>query len=190
MTPLLTGVFASQISGHLTPAFSPTGSYDAITSYTVGAGGISSVTFSGIPSGYKHLQIRSSIVMYGTWYQLNFNADTSSSYRTHELRGDGSNAASYDLGAYDTNGIWIGISQGSSAPNAVVTDILDYNSTTKNKTVRSLAGSDINTTDSMVQLLSGGYFKNDAITSITLTPDNPSNTFLQHTKISLYGVKG
>jgi hypothetical protein len=30
MTPLLTGVFASQISGHLTPSYTLTGNYDAL----------------------------------------------------------------------------------------------------------------------------------------------------------------
>jgi hypothetical protein len=59
MTPLLTGVFASQISGHLTPPYTLTGNYDALGTVTVPSGGLSSVTFAGIPqTGYSHLQVR------------------------------------------------------------------------------------------------------------------------------------
>jgi len=58
MSPIL-GIYASQITGHLNP-FTPTGSYDALASYTVPSGGASTITFAGIPTGgqYTHLQLR------------------------------------------------------------------------------------------------------------------------------------
>ena len=59
MTPIIKGIVASGISGHLIPPYSPTGSYDALAVYTVPSGGASSIIFAGIPqSGYQHLQLR------------------------------------------------------------------------------------------------------------------------------------
>jgi hypothetical protein len=46
---------ASQISGHLYDG--PFGAYDSLATVTLSADA-ASVTFAGIPSGYKHLQIR------------------------------------------------------------------------------------------------------------------------------------
>ena len=55
MSPL-PGIYASQISGH---TFVPSGAYDALASVTIPAGQTAtSIVFAGIPSGYKHLQIR------------------------------------------------------------------------------------------------------------------------------------
>ena len=50
--PIL-GVIASQITGHLS-----TNSFESIQTVTVGSGGQSSISFSSIPSTYKHLQLR------------------------------------------------------------------------------------------------------------------------------------
>ena len=49
--PIL-GIIASSIQGSKTTA------YESIATQTVGAGGVASVTFSSIPSTYKHLQLR------------------------------------------------------------------------------------------------------------------------------------
>ena len=40
MTPIIKGIVASGISGHLIPPYSPTGSYDALAVYTVPSGEI------------------------------------------------------------------------------------------------------------------------------------------------------
>jgi hypothetical protein len=53
MSPILTGVIASGISGHLTPPWSPEGAHDALATVTLSASA-ASITFAGIPSGYKH----------------------------------------------------------------------------------------------------------------------------------------
>jgi hypothetical protein len=54
MTPIL-GILASGMSGNL---WAPGKDFDSIATTTVGAGGASTITFSSIPSTYRHLQIR------------------------------------------------------------------------------------------------------------------------------------
>ena len=55
MTQNNVGIYASQISGHLYGG--PYGAYDSLATVTVPSGGVASVTFAGIPSGYQHLHI-------------------------------------------------------------------------------------------------------------------------------------
>ena len=189
--PIL-GVVASQISGHLISPYSPTGSYDALAVYTVPSGGASSITFAGIPqSGYQHLQIRfSGLSSSNATLTLRFNGDTSSNYANHYLQGNGSAASA---GA-DTTQSLINIygalpaASATSQTGSAIIDVLDYLSTSKNKTVRTLAGYDSNGSG-FILLNSGLWYKTpEAINSITLTPNagNWTNT----TQAALYGIRG
>ena len=69
-----------------------------MATYTVGSGGLSEVTFSGLPTGgqYQHLQIRyiSRCTTGGNSGngKMRMNADTGSNYSCHLLWGDGSSA--------------------------------------------------------------------------------------------------
>ena len=180
------GFFASQISGHL---YTLTGSYDALATVTVPSGGASNVTFSAIPqTGYKHLQLRwTAIDTYATGDSLvmQFNGDTASNYVQHALYGNGSSA----VGTYTAAGAYLpfGYSNTSSYPFTGVTDILDYTSTTKNKTVRTLDGQDANGSG-YIFLHSGMWFKTpESINSIKIY--NVSGTFAQYSQFSLYGIK-
>ena len=79
MSPI-PGIWASQISGHL---WAPSGAYDAIASTTLSASA-ASITFSGIPSTYTHLQVRlqtSASAAANYYYQV--NGDTGSNYYWH-----------------------------------------------------------------------------------------------------------
>jgi hypothetical protein len=193
MTPLLTGVFASQISGRLNP-FQPISAYDALGTITVPSGGVSSITFAGIPqTGYSHLQVRatakstlnsnasSALVM-----QLNGNT-TISNYTTHLLDGNGSSVSPY--------GATSDYPQGSIANNTVastifgvsVFDILDYSNTNKHKTIRIIGGND-NNGSGLIRVSSGGFFANtNSVTSITLS--TPSANLAEYSSFALYGVK-
>lgn len=170
------------------------GSYESIATVTA-AGGETSITFSSIPSTYKHLQIRGitrradagTVIATDT---LRFNADTGANYSTHRLSGDGSTATAGGNGGATE----IVFSRGTGATatsgmfGAVVADIHDYASTTKNKTVRSFTGFDINASGGNVYLYSGAWFNTAAITSITIYPNG--NTIAAGTTYSLYGIKG
>ena len=189
MAPIL-GIFASQISGKL---YDP-GAFDSLATTTVGAGGAASVTFSSIPSGYTHLQIRaiSRTTSTGVNAYLQFNSDASSSnYTLHQLYGDGSAAASYGSGTGAFAGAYLfygaSSSQGANVFGGAVIDILDYSSTTKFKTGRSLNGFD-NNGSGLIFLSSALWLNTAAITSITILPQ--SANFAQFTQFALYGIKG
>lgn len=166
------------------------GSYESIATVTVGAGGSSTITFSSIPSTYKHLQIRA--IARGTaatneiWAQ--FNSDTAANYSTHQVYGSGSAAGA--TGTSGTTYVKVGEISGTNAGASVfgtsVIDILDYADTNKYKTTRALTGVDANGTG-YVLLASGNWRSTSAISSITLYYS--SYSFNQYSSFALYGCK-
>ena len=185
--PIL-GIYASQISGHL---FSPSGAYDALASVTVGSGGTSSIGFTGIPSTYKHLQLRGiGGASSAGQVVMSFNGDTSSSnYSFHQIIGNGANAIADGYATGTLGGVTPSIRFGNSPYfGPTVIDILDYASTIKNKTTRALLGEDSNGSGS-VQLVSGCWYNSStAINKVTFTIQG-GGTFNQYTSLALYGVK-
>jgi hypothetical protein len=187
--PIL-GTVASQFAGK------PFASFESITTATVGSTPQSTVTFSAIPSTYKHLQIRgiartNRSGAQSDVLQMYFNSDsTISNYGSHLLYGDGGSATS----GYISSNIWAvyGMASASNTANSFgsfIIDILDYQNTNKFKTVRSLGGSDFNTnnTDGTVGLVSELWRNTSAISSITLTS---FASFVQYSSFALYGIKG
>ena len=166
-----------------------TGSYESISTVTVGAGGSSSVSFSSIPSTFKHLQIR--FISNNASNQnifMRFNGDTTGgNYTRHYLYGDGSSAAS---GGNVSDG-QLSIGYTSTSANIFgggVVDVLDYTSTSKNKTIRSLAGYDANGSG-LIVLYSGLWSKTpEAITSISIYAG--AGNINQYSQFALYGIKG
>ena len=82
----------------LSGAAAPAGDYDSIATVTVGAGGSASITFSSIPSTYKHLQIRlfgrTTAANVQSYAKLEFNSDTTgANYYSHYIQADGSTVA-------------------------------------------------------------------------------------------------
>jgi hypothetical protein len=70
-----------------------------------------------------------------------------------------------------------------------VIDILDYTSTNKNKTIRTLSGID-NNGDGTVQFGSGLWFATPAaVTSILFNVQSGSANFVTYTQFALYGVR-
>jgi hypothetical protein len=187
--PIL-GIIASSISG----SKAVTNSYESIATVTVGSGGSSSISFSSIPSTYKHLQIRGILrtVDTGTWNNqgMRFNSDTGSNYAFHTLYGDGSNAsAAATASASSLNDFMRAASNSLTAGifGAAVVDILDYANTNKYKTVRVLAGGDSNGAG-MTGITSGLWMSTSAINSVTIIPSG--GTAIQYSTFALYGVKG
>jgi len=174
------------------------GSFESIATAT-GTGSSGTITFSSIPSTYKHLQIRgitrnTNAATTSNALRLNFNGDTSSSnYAFHTLNGDGSNAnAAGSSGFSYTQTVGV-VPQNSSTANlvgAVIIDVLDYGSTSKNKTVRILGGSDSNATDSTykINLSSGLWIDTSAVNSISVV--SASASWGTQATFALYGVKG
>lgn len=191
------GIYASQISGHL---WAPNGAYDALATVTVPSGGVASITFAGIPQGYKHLQIRALCqTNRGTYaiddLKLNINSDTGANYSYHALVGSGSAASAF--GSAAGPGYWY-MDSASTATAAgsifgtIILDILDYTNTSKNKTMRMLHGYDLNgsiaSNYGTIRLQSSVWLSTSAITSISLAPI-AGTQFNQYSQFALYGVK-
>jgi hypothetical protein len=114
--------------------------------------------------------------------------NTGTTYRTHNLRGAGSNVTSSDFsGVAIFNRNPISTSTSSSEFGAMVVDILDINSTTKNKTMRSLGGMAFSY-GNWIELASAARFETNAITSIEVIGN--AGNLGSGTRISLYGIKG
>ena len=186
MTQNNVGIYASQISGHL---WAPNGAYDALATVTVPSGGAASITFAGIPTGYKHLQLRMTLkgTVASSALLVQFSGDTTSSYNNHYLEGNGASV----VAGYDATGAII--VYGTMAPTAAtsvftggVMDILDYTDTNKFKTIRTLSGYDANGSG-IIDFDSGLWRKTTAVSSILLYPT--SGNFAQYSQFALYGVK-
>jgi hypothetical protein len=171
----------------------PFGAYDALATSTVGATAVSSITFAGIPNNYKHLQIRmlSRTSLSGTidGYTMRMNADSSTTYPYHITIGNGSTASSVNdtTQTFINNGDIAGASLTAQNFGVAIIDILDYASTTKLKTTRTLVGVDTNGGGS-VRFISGLYRSTDQINRITFASVNSAN-FTEYTSFALYGVK-
>lgn len=189
------GVYGAEsaASGSVTPAMPIPGAYTSLSVITVAAGGVASVTFDGIPSNYKHLQIRtlarSNRADSNDQIGMQFNGDVASNYGSHGLWGSGTSAASaaLNLPATAISLPWTsGNNNTSGVFGAAVIDILDYASSLKNKTVRGLSGYD-NNGSGLMALGSGLWSKTNPITSITIKPFYGS-LWQQYSTFALYGV--
>lgn len=170
------------------------GDYQSIATTTVGAGGTATVTFSSIPATYTHLQIRASGRTNRSAgggddnIKITLNSDTT--YSWHYLLGDGASAA-VGGGTSSSAVLQVGFpgATATTAFSATVIDILDYTSTSKNKTIRTLSGYDVNGAG-IIGLSSGlDYATPAAITSVTLSSWNAA-TIVQYSTFALYGIKG
>jgi hypothetical protein len=174
------------------PAFELVGSYDSLATLTLSAA-TSTITFAGIPSGYKHLQLRMLVrgASTGGSMRLNLNGDSSgANYSRHVVYGDGSSALA--SGAFNDS-VTAAIGDAATSSNAAnifggfVIDILDYSSATKNKTIRSFSGYDANGSG-LIQLRSSGWYSTSAVTSLTIY-EGASTNLAQYSSFALYGIK-
>ena len=192
MSPILDSI--GSVKGFGWGALLAVGDFESIATTTLSTAA-SSVTFSSIPSTYKHLQIRCTIQenASGIAYDnliARFNGDSASNYSRHWIVGDGGSASAFGLASrtFAVCGFGVRNAVGASVFSPNIIDILDYADTNKNKTVRALAGTDWNGGGS-VGLLSAGWFSTSAITSIVLSLDSSLN-FTQYSSFALYGIKG
>lgn len=172
-----------------------TGSFESIATAT-GTGSADTITFSSIPSTFQHLQIRGITRNTTSGIRADFgvrlNGDTGNNYAYHIVTGNGSSASAFGTGS--SNNMFVGWTPASSVSSdivgATIIDILDYTSTIKYKTIRTISGSDFNlgTTDSAIRLSSGLWMNTSAISSVTLRA--PFGSWGTKTTFALYGIKG
>lgn len=153
------------------------------------------VTFSGIPSTYKHLQIRclvrSTTAATGQdGLAIRLNSDTGTNYADHLLYGDGAAAGATGSASRSNMRADLTIPRNGNTANifgTVIVDLHDYASTTKNKTIRNFGGQDRNGAGA-ISLSSGLWMNTSAVNTILLYPD--SNSFLAGSTFALYGMVG
>jgi hypothetical protein len=162
-----------------------------IASSTIGSGGVTSVTFSSIPSTFTHLQIkalaRDSRANTATNLIIQFNGDTAANYADHVLYGNATSAVS-GADVSQTSTVAIRVTGNNAAANcfgAGVIDILDYANTSKYKTMRSISGFD-DSSNGQSWLISGLWMSTNAVTSITISPT--TSPILQYSTFQLYGI--
>lgn len=174
--------------------FTSTGSYDALATYTVPSGGLSTITFGGLPTDgrYKHLQLRitHNQSVGGVSTYIAFNGDTDgNNYVRHIMGGDGSaNFAFGQINTADTRSLLYINTAGSSVPSATIMDLLDYDSANKAKTFRYITGKWYSSSDTTVAFENHLWTGTAPINSITLT--TASGVITQNSKFSLYGIRG
>jgi len=190
--PIL-GVIASSVSGNLWPA----NSFESIATITA-AGGETTISFTGIPSTYKHLQLRgiardtfSGSSGYGTMY-LRFNSDTGNNYNWAY---SGTNTAlNYGSAANDSkvavpSAFLLG---GTTAGyyGTFIIDIYNYSNTNLNTTVKHIAGADAKVVSTSYQMNvgNGNWNNTAAVTSIQLPAQGTA--WAQYSSFALYGIKG
>jgi hypothetical protein len=166
-----------------------TNSYESIATFTL-ASTSTGVTFSSIPSTYKHLQLRITANVSTTdAINFQFNGDTASNYALHRLEGNGATASASASSSRANIAVLTGAGFASTASTfgASIVDILDYANTNKNKTTRALSGSDRNGSGG-IEHDSGLWASTAAISSIYVFPS--SGNMAINTSIALYGIKG
>lgn len=165
-----------------------------LISTVYGSGTASTITFSSIPNTYKHLQIRFTGRMAysntGLGLQMQFNGDTGSNYYWHALEGGYGSVYAAESGAGSTvlrPGWILGATADANAFTPAIVDILDYASSSKNKTIRSFTGIATTAPAPRVTLQSGVWFNTTAVSSISFST---AGNFVTGSRFSLYGIKG
>tara|TARA_R110002153_G_scaffold239048_2_gene393498 strand:+ start:31 stop:624 length:594 start_codon:yes stop_codon:yes gene_type:complete len=197
MTPLPLGILA------LAGVTGGGGAYELLETTTLSTSA-SSITFSGLDTlaaGYQHLQIRytargvdSTSTVTNNGFNFYINADTGSSYTYHRLKGSGSAVSAFGSSSPFTSGI-AGrlLSSGATAGafSSGVVDILDFNSVSKFKTIRTLSGhvDPAVSSANVITLDSVAWLNTDAITSLLFKVQTGSADFAAFSRLSLYGVK-
>ena len=184
---------ASSASNSVTPVV-PSNFFKIAT--VTASGGETSLSFTSIPSTYKHLQVR---VIYrdtasasgSATATVNFNNDSAANYEFHQLRANNSTvfAASYvSYNSISMQDFGILAGSGTNLFGAGIMDIVDYTSTSKYKTVKMFGGQNANSSSTSYEMAisSGLWTSTSAITSMTFGSGYTS--FAAGSTFSLYGV--
>jgi len=185
MSPILGIVASSKLKA--------SGAFESIATVTTSASQ-STVSFTSIPSTYKHLQLRihtrSNRASSDTTAVIRFNSDSGANYNNHRIYGNGS-TVSADGNTNETRVLFLTINAAGAAVasySPYIVDVIDYASTSKNKTAKAIGGKDNNNTDGYIFLQSGSWRNTAAITTVELI--DVISTFVNGSIISLYGIKG
>jgi hypothetical protein len=163
-------------------------SYIPIASQTLGSSA-ASVTFSSIPTTLNGKTLRDLVLVHstaGTPPRMRVNSDTGSNYSHVRMSGNGSSATSGGYTDTSVNLFAVGFS-GNPGPSTdvdfVVTQIFDYATTDKHKTMLSRHS----IASGAVEAFANRWANTSAITSILIYGDS---NFAAGSTFSLYGLEG
>lgn len=170
-----------------------TTSYFSIASVTITDNSTNSITFSGIPNTYSHLQLRAFItsVNDSQYYGMRFNSVSSGNLYVDQGIG-GRQTDTMESWSYPNENAFALVGRGNGTnptfPGIAIVDIIDYTDTTKFKTTRGM-NTITRTTTGETYMRSGVFMSTNAVSSITIY--NASNGyFMTGNKIMLFGIKG
>jgi hypothetical protein len=204
--PIIAGrasaAYGAGFSRVVTPPLELFGSYDALSTVTLSSG-VQLVTLTGIPSDYRHLQIR----VFSQTTRSTFNVDSfgisvesgvNTAYTRHQLvSNNGGTTAVQSFNQVGTGSVnpfidTVTSNAGSNFFGVAIIDILDYSSTTKNPVIRAIGGGDTNGLVSSfcgtVGLSSALYAVAGAVTTVNLFVTY-GTLFNAKTTFSIYGVR-
>ena len=177
-----------------------TAAYESIASITI-TSGVTSLTFTSIPTTYKQLQIRARLIPSDNnpynWRMRwgNGSVDTGANYQFSGFAGDAGGTTTYTT----TNSVFarfIGFSQGTASTNqpySQVMDIVDYASTDKIKMSIGIGGGDAaGTAGSGEAAMVVNYWNStSAIDTIAIYPyyGVTAKNFGVGSIVSIYGLK-
>ena len=170
----------------------PTPTFIPLSTYTVGASGISSITFNTISQSYKDLYIlisSRSARAAGTFDDLHIKFNGSSaSYQDKSIYGNGASVAS---GSFYTDKMELGgTNQNTNTANLFsVTEVyIPSYTSSENKSAIVNNVSEENATTAYVYALSDVWANTAAITDITIGPFWSGNNLVQYSSATLYGI--
>jgi hypothetical protein len=157
-----------------------------VSTVTVGAGGATSIEFTGIPATATNLYVTMSLkASSGSgWLWFRFNSDTGANYSSRSLYGDGSTAYSQSWTGNDK--LWTQNIYPSSAAQWGNTALYMPNYTSSNAKSVSIDGNMENNGSYAIQgIFAGLWSGTSAVTSLTIIPDG---TMAQYSTASLYTI--
>lgn len=155
--------------------------YEPIATYTTSTGGITTYTFSSIPSTYTDLVLIGSGRSGNGDFSIRLNGDTATNYSYTRVYGNGS-AVGTDRGS--NNDYMSGLSWYSASSNSnVIVNFMNYSNTTTYKTVLSRHNSNPTMVGATINL----WRSTAAINSIKVGVF--SVAFDAGTTFTLYGIK-
>ena len=178
---------ASGISNSITT----TNNYTSIATQPISAN-TSTIIFNNIPQNYKNLQLRifarGSAAATSDYSYINFNEDSSGSYSTHYMTGNGTTSvtASYINSAQPLSLNFPCANANANVFGSAIVDILDYKNTSKFKTARIFNGWD-NNGNGNIFIWSMLWNNLAPVTSIKLVGWGIAN-YAPNSHIALYGI--
>jgi hypothetical protein len=170
----------------------PFGSYDSLATASL-TSTTNTVTFTGIPSNYRHLQLRIANLSSGqdNYIMLRFNGVADTYYGVHQIDANGSGTPTFSQAGNPVTFVGGAYTGDATYPTVAICDIFDYSVYNTMKSVRTLHGTSRNASLSYMGPMSSGWQEPNPIQQIEIIHGNIAGgkVFNANSHFALYGVK-